>query len=52
MLSYAVDVWWLDEMSLEILKKGKAVFIEEDIDVLWERAQNDDTVPYAFMYGE
>ena len=42
----------LDEMSLEIIKKGKAVFIEEDIDVLWERAKNDDTVPYAFMYGD
>ena len=39
-------------MSLEIIKKGKAVFIEEDIDVLWERAKNDDTVPYAFMYGD
>ncbi len=42
----------LDEMSLDIIKRGKVIFVEEDIDILWNKAKNDDSVPYAFMYGE
>ena len=42
----------LDEMSLEIIKRGSVTFVEEDVAALWERAKIDSTVPYAFMYGD
>ena len=40
----------LDEMSLEILSRAHTVFIDEDVDALWVRANAENTAPYAFMY--
>lgn len=42
----------LDEMSLEIIKRGSVTFVEADVAALWEKAKSDSTVPYAFMYGD
>lgn len=39
-----------DDMSRDILKTGKVIFIDEPVEILWSRVKDDDSVPYAFMY--
>lgn len=43
-----------DDMCLEILETQDVRIADADlsVDELWERAKNDDSIPYAFMLSE
>lgn len=42
----------LDQMCLQLLKGNPTLFHEEPLDLLWSRAKDDKSLPYAFMHGE
>lgn len=39
-----------DEMNLDILKNNPTIFLNESPEILWERAKEDNSGLYAFLY--
>ena len=39
----------LDEMNVDIIKKGTVILADAPLEELWENAKSDRTLPYAFL---
>ncbi|MGI6256937.1 MAG: shikimate kinase [Anaerovoracaceae bacterium] len=38
-----------DKQCSDFLRRGRVVVVREDPDAMWERARQDDSLPYAFL---
>lgn len=38
-----------DSQCADFLRRGQVVVVREDPDAMWERARQDDSLPYAFL---
>lgn len=41
----------LDEMNLATLINNPVVYVDEDIDILWQRVRTEKSFPYAYLQG-